>query len=255
MLSLYAFLLHSLTSSRSFSLYGLVYLLIKIQGDRDNKDKAVQHEFTHRQVAQADRFPSLCHFPYPIARLIVGEIQAAEHRVASGKPVPTFERAECHCGFFRKYYLPCKHMFHNQIVLGDVDATDSDAQRTEDASNAGQRLGILTEEAWQEFTLLFEEGAGYDVWTQSSRVLVEDAPETGEDRAAKNRKRDVYEGLDRIRDFYFRTEEYSRNEPATASASGRRSTRIVEAAARRTIMTPEALVEALQTFVAGLKLD
>lgn len=191
---------------------GLALTLIKIQADRERSDVNVQTEFRTRKVSAAEEFPHLNNFPLPIARLMVEQIHAAEERLSNGKTPPVFINPECHCGFFRKYHLPCKHLFHHQIAFGGGD---------EGEEGSGD-AGILTEEAWEGFELMFAEGGGYDVWSVSSRVFVDEEGPSEEQLEADARKREFTESLEMLRDFYFRAEEYARNTLATAPATKKR---------------------------------
>lgn len=200
----------------------MVSALIDIQAQRENDDEKIRHNFTSKKLAEADEFPSLETFPLPIARLIVQQLHAARERIENGEPTPAFERAVCFCLFFRRYHLPCKHLFHNQLVLGpdDVDSgTESTGEGEEASSKDRSPPGVLTAAAWDEFGLLFEEGAGYDVWTATMRVQVDEETPDEPDNGPRKRKERLRESLAMITDGYYRLEE----EVASRRANKQRS--------------------------------
>lgn len=243
---------------------------MEIQREREARDETVQREFTTKRVKKVGDFPHLSNFPYPIQRLLVSQIHAAEELMEDGDVPGTYNTAECHCLFFRRYNLPCKHLFHHQLmyrgnerVRDEDDASDDDGDASDEESvegDGGQRRnprGTLTKAAWERFEAMFAEGAGYDVWFMKQRVEMEEEEETEAARAARRRRHDFNEALDALKDYYFRAEEYSqthvdpprpsrRRAAASGSASSGQSD--VQASQNRTGLNVDELVKKVREF-------
>ena len=116
-------------------------------------------------------------------KLIGDEALAVRTRLEKGKELPGLTTVECHCRFFTRYLVPCRHIFHEDMY-GDK---------------------LLTPERWLVFQQLFAEN-GFEVY--QSRELV-DVPPTQEEaeREAGLRHMQFNEMLERLRDQYWRVEE------------------------------------------------
>ncbi|RHZ78348.1 hypothetical protein Glove_165g82 [Diversispora epigaea] len=124
-------------------------------------------------------------FPFPIQKLIVSEIFSVEGRIEKGKDLPGLMSLECQCLFFRKYMLPCKHIFHEQIH--------------------GPRK-LLTIDAWKQFQQTFDE-SGFEIYEHRELINFEILEKNENDRAAENRKLTVNELMERTRNEYWNIEE------------------------------------------------
>jgi len=170
-------------------------VLVDIQEAQEKTDAKVLVDFSAKRISQHPEYPALSDFPRPIARLIAHQIHAAEERVEKGKATPGFDALECQCLFFRRYQLPCKHMFHNQMIMGGSDKEENEGD--------GGDGGILDDAAWDQFLLMFEEGAGYDVWMTKTRVVdAEDGPSEHQ-LAREAAKRDLNEIIEQLRGLFF----------------------------------------------------
>lgn len=175
---------------------------------------------------------------------MVGQLKAARQRIEDGKAAPTFAAPQCFCSFFRRYFLPCKHLFHHQLAHG-WEYSDGDEESGTETEGADPK-GILTAAAWNGFAQLFEEGAGYDVWSVNQRVEVPvvDVPV---DRGAKQRKDEVRECLGILLDYYFRLEEGALSQQVAATQDGPSQKKRKGPSAPNLASTQE-YVAALQTF-------
>lgn len=104
-------------------------------------------EFTNKRVKEIKTYPELASFPYPIQRLLVGEIRGMETRVVQGRRAYEFCRNEeiyCRCVFFQNYTLPCRHIFHSDYVSRiSIPGIRRDAY-------------LLNEQQWERFSALFQ---------------------------------------------------------------------------------------------------
>ncbi|RHZ86839.1 hypothetical protein Glove_43g6 [Diversispora epigaea] len=109
----------------------------------------------------------------------------AAGRIEKGKDLPSLMSLECQCLFFRKYMLPCKHIFHEQIY--------------------GPRK-LLTIDAWKQFQQTFDE-SGFEIYEHRELINFEILEKNENDRAAENRKLTVNELMKRTRNEYWNIEE------------------------------------------------
>lgn len=124
-------------------------------------------------------------FPYPIQKLIVSETAGVMTRIDKGKLPPGLAVSVCHCIFFRRYLLPCRHIFHEHMY---------------------GTTKILTDIVWKKFQDMFEE-AGFEVYECSERVEVPLPVQTQGERDAEARRLEVNELMERVRNTYWRMEE------------------------------------------------
>lgn len=155
----------------------------------DNKRRAASEKvaltFRTKKISlvllDEDILQEIHKFPFPIQKLIGNEALAVNDRLEKGKPPPNLLTAECHCRFFARYLLPCRHVFHEHMF--------------------GQHK-LLTASVWHSFQFMFEE-AGFEVYEHGERVNVaKDKPSQAEQVAEHLRVR-VEEVNERLRDTYF----------------------------------------------------
>jgi hypothetical protein len=176
------------TTSPSHGLIGASIKTAKLDEKKSQDAKRAALQFRTRKLSVAavdDAILSEIHkFPYPVQRLIADEALAVLGRIEKGKEPPGLDVAECHCRFFKRYLVPCRHIFHEHIY---------------------GVAKILTAQAWQNFQEMFAE-AGYEVYEH--RELVEEREfETEEQRQAENLRLEMNEITERIRDAFWRTLE------------------------------------------------
>ncbi|CAG8820899.1 8940_t:CDS:2, partial [Cetraspora pellucida] len=121
-------------------------------------------------------------FPFPFQNLLIREACSVINRLEKGKGTPGLTSLDCHCLFYNRYLLPCKHIFHENMY--------------------GNKL--LTAEVWKRFQEMFEE-SGFEVY-ESQGSFVEYV-QTEQQKGAENRRVSVVELTERIRDRYWHVEE------------------------------------------------
>ncbi|RHZ51234.1 hypothetical protein Glove_481g50 [Diversispora epigaea] len=109
----------------------------------------------------------------------VNEILFVNDRIEKGKELPGLTSLECHCTFFHKYMLPCKHIFHEQLY--------------------GPRK-LLTIDAWNQFQQMFDE-SGFEIYEHRELVSFEIREIDEINKAAENRKLTVSELMERILEY------------------------------------------------------
>jgi len=99
----------------SFGLIGACRIVHEKNQGYFDRAQITQQEFYTKSISEASTYPFLVGFPHPIQLLLVQEIHAFYERIAKGKPIPELQVTECGCQFFRKYMLPCRHLFHRNL--------------------------------------------------------------------------------------------------------------------------------------------
>lgn len=113
---------------------------------------------------------------------MIKEAHAVIDRFEKGKTAPGLTTLNCHCLFYHRYLLPCKHIFHEHMY--------------------GNKL--LTTDVWQMFRNMFEE-SGFEVY--ESRESFTEYVQTEQQDSTENRRLAVAELTERIRDRYWSVEE------------------------------------------------
>ena len=147
-----------------------------------------EFDFRTRHISVAginnDILEQIHKFPLPMQRIIADEATAVVVRLEKGKMPPGLTSAKCHCLFFHRYLLPCRHMFHEHIY--------------------GENR-LLTEEIWKSFQLMFEE-SGFEVYEHRERVEVANPLQTETERKAEARRLAINELTERVHDRFWRIE-------------------------------------------------
>ena len=130
-------------------------------------------------------------FPFPIQQMLIKEACAVMDRIEKGKCVPGLTSMECHCLFYNRYLLPCKHIFHEHMY-GSL---------------------LLTNNTWRKFQELFEE-SGFEIYEKRELVFVETPVQTEEEKQVENRRHIVNELTERLRNKYWNVEEMGNTEQA-----------------------------------------
>jgi len=106
-------------------------------------------KFRTRNLSLCNLYPKLATFPHPVQVLINEQFTAATEKFEEGQ-TPTEDMASPHCGctFYRKYFLPCRHIFLMDLAVGS----------------------FLTDERWEE--------GGFEHYFQRTTeyVQVQEAP-------------------------------------------------------------------------------
>lgn len=117
--------------------------------------------------------------------MIVNEFCAVEGRLEKGKAAPGLTSLSCHCLFFHRYLLPCRHIFH-ETMYGVTK--------------------LLTPDSWGKFQNMFDE-TGFEVYTHRESVVLEVSEMTEAEKATENRKLAISELTERMRDIFWRVED------------------------------------------------
>jgi hypothetical protein len=102
-------------------------------------------------------------FPFPVQELIIGEAREMSARIEKGKPPPEMVVPECHCLFFSRYLLPCRHILHSHIF-----GTDPPEK-------------LISIDDWRKFQHMFDE-TGMEVYRSRTQVEIPMHAETEEER-------------------------------------------------------------------------
>ena len=104
-----------------YGIYGMVLNIIDAANDVDGRAAIAKTHFRNRKLAVCTKqYPEIGGLPVPVQKLLAGELNAVEGRIAKGKEVPVFEDDEtlqCNCKFYRQYLLPCRHVFHRDTEV------------------------------------------------------------------------------------------------------------------------------------------
>jgi hypothetical protein len=109
------------------------------------------------------------------------EALAVNDRLETGKPPPNLIAAECHCRFFSRYLLPCRHIFHGHMF--------------------GQHK-LLTESVWHSFQVMFAE-SGFEVYQHRECVTVPEDKRTRGERDSEHLRVRIEEINEKLWDMYF----------------------------------------------------
>jgi len=157
-------------TSKVHGLIGACHIIVDVDDKRRRASEKVGFNFRLKKLSVADIdddiLQQLHRFPYPIQMLIANEFAGMTSRIAKGKPPPNLATAECHCLFFNRYMLPCRHVFH-QHLYGDAQ--------------------LLANDVWQAFQSTFEE-AGFEVYEHRERIELPEPMETQAQREARQRR-------------------------------------------------------------------
>jgi hypothetical protein len=121
------------------------------------KEERAAWEQQSRCLAEAEQYPELAKFPLVFQQLIVSEFNSAIEMLLSNEQHSTIsqDNAKCGCMFYKKYLLPCKHMF-----LLDLVTTN----------------GWFTQDVWRKF-ILYNQECGFDIYSSYEGRSVQDQVE------------------------------------------------------------------------------
>jgi len=162
----------------TFGLIGACKKISSADDDYFNRAKRTKLDFRTKSLTEVETYPFLAGFPHPVQLLLVDEIRAYEKRIEDGKGMPDHDTPECHCQFFRRYLIPCRHLFHRDLN-GD----------------------FLTDEHWESFRSMFAE-LGFDVYVSRIRVAVEREDDPLEQNAQRQRL-EFYAAMEQVRERWF----------------------------------------------------
>ena len=102
----------------------------------------------------------------------------------NGDEARHFVQLSCHCQFFRKYRLPCRHIFYADTIWS----------------------GTITEDHWKQFAWLFDE-SGFEIYETWASIDCPDDVFDEEMGVPARRKLAMWEVLEQVRVNFFGLEE------------------------------------------------
>ena len=128
---------------------------MKVDEKRKAKSQKAKWYFNHKTISAFGLAESIKEqiltLPFPVQELIANEAKEVVVRLETGKLAPGLDSPECHCLFFRRYLLPCRHILHEHLFGNDGN-------------------NLLTDEVWLTYRRMYNE-SGMDVYR--SRELIE----------------------------------------------------------------------------------
>ncbi|GES76067.1 hypothetical protein GLOIN_2v1776807 [Rhizophagus clarus] len=177
------------STSLKYGLIGACYKIVALDEKKRSDSEYVSFEFRTKNISAIGIDHVILHeihkFPFPVQQMLVNEFNAVQGRIEKGKPTPGLISLNCNCLFFRRFLLPCRHIFHEH-VYGDIK--------------------LLTVDIWEKFQKMFEE-AGFEIYMHRELVEIEEPKKTEAEKAAENRRLTINELMERTRDIYWRVEE------------------------------------------------
>jgi len=139
----------------------------------DTERVAATSKWRGSNLSGTEQYLEMRRFPVPIQKLLPDQLDAMHKRIIAGKAPPTLSEMSCSCSFFRKFLLPCKHIFHSDYLFQSI-----------------------TSEDWTAWAEIFEDG-GYEVYETMRTVHLEDREEEthGERTRQKLKVGTVLEGI------------------------------------------------------------
>jgi hypothetical protein len=171
---------------RHWSLKGAIERVIQISRIWENRATVAKTKFHGKHLVIAAGFPAMRQLPFPIQRLIGTEIVQAEELDRQSYLIhPQGDELSCKCKFYRKYLLPCRHIFYWENRMG----------------------GVLREHHWKKWIYMFEQGiSGYEIYESISTEWIEEDIYQGIGAPAR-RKLQVREILAATMQKYYEIEE------------------------------------------------
>lgn len=115
-----------------FSLEGLIKHILTIDKDYARRAEDIASSFRTRFLPLTAEFEELRVFPFPVQKLLSEEIRTTQYSFNEGEETREFIIQDeeglstppvCECLFFRKWQLPCQHIWHHHIVFGSLTPT------------------------------------------------------------------------------------------------------------------------------------
>src|SRR6266516_2612738 len=171
---------------RHWTLKGTIERVIQVSRIWEDRATVAKTKFHGKHLVIAAGFPAMCKLPFPIQRLIGQEItQSEELERQPSRIYPQGDELSCKCQFYRKYLLPCRHIFYWENRLG----------------------GVIRECHWEKWIYMFEQDiSGFEIYEGISTTWIEEDIHQGIGAPAR-RKREVREILAATMEKYYEIEE------------------------------------------------
>ncbi|KAE8154770.1 hypothetical protein BDV25DRAFT_81869 [Aspergillus avenaceus] len=170
----------------SWSLCGIIDRVLETYNQWFERAKNCQMEFRSHYITDFCGYPILKRFPYPVQKLILEELKLTQDIEEETLYLELDDNPSCHCLFFRKWQLPCRHILRHEQLFGN----------------------ILTPEYWDTWHSKWEE-SGFELYEESKDIDVKMTLEQ-EFAIAAAQKLAIREVLDKIMDRFYEIQEQSR---------------------------------------------
>ena len=182
--------------SKRHGLQGTIRVVLDTINARYQCSRLSSWKEKNRDLREVRNIPCLLKFPILVQKLIVKQKRRALWRRNNGKTVQAFPGNACYCLFFRKYLVPCQHMFHHDLV-----GTEK----------------FLSPERWDKFAELFEEG-GMEVYAKHTREFVRKPTENPGESDIQRHNQEFQEASEMITNVFWRLQSLAPAERAEKSA-------------------------------------
>jgi hypothetical protein len=100
------------------SLAGCIETIDAVASEYEARALRKEDDFYGRQLSEAQRYPRLATFPLPLQKRTRTELRIARAFKKDGASSRReFDNpAECECSFYRKYLIPCRHIWYRHIT-------------------------------------------------------------------------------------------------------------------------------------------
>ncbi len=189
---------------RSWSLRGIVEHLADITLAYDKRAELEERNWRAGKFPEVGLYPGMEKLPTPVQKLILREREEAELRIAEGEdPRELGEGSECDCLFWRRYSLPCRHLFQLDMLFGGR-FQEEDWQEVRSPILGHLFFTFYTNDL--QYALRFED-CGFEVY-EGLEAYRREAPEPMEDAPGPAERRlAVREVLDSVQERYYALEE------------------------------------------------
>lgn len=167
-----------------FSLKGIAQHILAVDKEWDQRAHKALVKFRSCILPQVAPYPYLYKLPTPVQIMLANEIKAANDIMATAgeDPYELDDELRCSCQFYRKYQLPCQHIWHQHILYD-----------------------IISEEDFERYTFMWED-SGFEIYERVTTEYFERGIDA-EIGAPARRRLDIKEALDGIRSRYYALEE------------------------------------------------
>ncbi|CAG8599777.1 7702_t:CDS:2 [Cetraspora pellucida] len=180
---------HSELKRATSSFYGLIGAMhhtVALDNKKRSDSEAIAFDFRIKKISAygvaSNVLEEIHKFPYPFQQLLVKEACSVMSRLEKGKNALGLTSLDCHCLFYNRYLLPCRHIFH---------------EHTYGATK------LLTINIWRTFQGMFEE-SGYEVY-ERRELVIEEIAKTEQQKKEESLKLAVNELNERVQDKYWHT--------------------------------------------------
>ena len=137
-----------------------------------------------KHLAELHDYMQIRQFPFPVQKLLAFRLRIAEQMLEDGE-LPSNDIPDdlsCDCLFYRRYLLPCEHIFHFDLTYH-----------------------VITSDKWDSWAHMFEE-SGFEIYEDRVQIEVDREIDI-ELTAPLHRKAKIQEITESIRERYFAFED------------------------------------------------